>query len=124
MRVDPRDEQPRELVGDRPRHVDALRGEAHLPRPPVRREHDPVDGLGEVGILENHGRVVAAEFEVDRKERLGGLPHDVARRRAAAGEGNLAHAAIVEQRAHDVGISVHDVEHARRKLGGGEAGEQ
>ena len=110
-----------ELVVDRFLHQRAARAGADLAL--IEREHrEAFERLVEELIVRIHdvgeedvGRL-AAEFQRDRDDVLGGVLHDQAARRRLAGEGDLCDAlALSERLARFEAEAIDDVDHARRQ---------
>ncbi len=84
-----------------------------------RGEHTADDPIGrgvEVGVVENDLRRFAAQLERDAGEVLGGGVRDQLADRGRAGEGDLVHAGMTDQRGSDLRSPAgEDVEHARRE---------
>ena len=99
-----------EVVVDRLDHVGALDRDAGL----AAVLHRPVDGgVGgalDVGVGEHDHRVLAAELERDRGQRLGGARHDLLAGRGGAGEHH--HVDGVDQRGAGVAVAGRDLEDA------------
>ena len=97
-----------ELVVDGLLDVDPLDRDADL-----AGVHHPAPGRGvggavEVGVGEDDHRVLAAELEADRGQRLGGARHHLAA--GAVGAGELDEVDVVDQRAAGLADAVHAVE--------------
>ncbi len=85
------DERIEEFVLDGFRHIDALHRHAHLTGHTKYRVGHALHGLlAQIRIVEHDRRIVAAELQSDAFDALGGIRHDVARRRDRAGEADLA----------------------------------
>ncbi len=77
-----------------------------------------VDGVVEVGILENDQRAFAAHFEDDALAALGAFGGDDAADLGGAGEGDQLHARVViHHLGHAGAVTGHDVEDAGRRAG-------
>src|SRR4051794_7589123 len=95
----------RELVVDAALDVHAVRADAGLARVAELRGDQAVDGLVQVGVVEDHVRRVAAELERQLLDAVGGEPDQLLADLRRAGERDLADARVAEQLARD---------HARR----------
>ena len=117
--VDRLDQGRREAVVDAGLHQDAVGADAGLAGVAVFRGHCAGDSLSEIGVVENDKRRVAAELERKLLHRVGALPIEHLADCSRAGEGQLAHPAIVaDHLAYGRRIlGGHDVEHARRNAG-------
>ncbi len=89
-------------------------------------------GLGHIDVRHHHHRALAAQFEGDVLERVGGVAVDQLADLGRAGEGHLVDIGVLDQPVTaGVAIAGDDVDHARRDAGfvnqvgqaqGGEAG--
>ena len=103
------DQQPHELVVDRPLDVDPRVGRALLAAEPERGAHDPLGRLVEVGRARHDGRVLAAHLDDARPrprlaERVEQLHPDLVR----AGEDDAVDAGVVLERLADRLARAHD----------------
>ena len=113
------DESRGEAVVDAGLHQDAIGADASLAGIAVFGGHGAGDRLVEIGVVEHDERRVAAELERELLHRVGALPVERLADRGRAGEGELAHPAVVAEDLAD-GRRIrggHDVEHARRHAG-------
>ena len=86
-------------------------GSAPLTRVRECGEHRSIGGLGEIRVVADDERVLAAELEADLREPLTCDPRDQAADRGRAGERHDRHAVILDERlSRLVAEAVHDVE--------------
>ena len=103
------DEQPDELVVDRPLDVDPRVRRALLAAEPEGAAHDPLGRLVEVGVARHDGRVLAAHLDDARsrprlRERVEQAHPDLVR----AGEHDAVDAGVVLERLADRVARAHD----------------
>src|SRR3954447_11519761 len=109
------DERFREAVVDRLMHEDAAARAAILARVAEGRGDRGGDGAIEIAIVEDHVRRFPAELQRDALDVVGGGAHHVHADFGRAGERDLAHQRMTDQRfADDGALSRHDGEHAFR----------
>ena len=98
QRSHPLGESPRELLGQRLVHVEAVGGRAGLADVAHLRGERALDGGVEIGVLEHQEGGVAAELHRDAQDLLGGLLDQRAPDLGGAGERQLAGARVAQQR--------------------------
>ena len=75
----------------------------------------------EIGVVQDHGRRLAAKLQGHPLQSVGPGPHDSLSNRGRAGERDLGDVRVGAQlRAHHVAAAVDDVEHAGRRAGLGQ----
>ena len=75
----------------------ARRGRAALARGAERRPEDPLDRELEIGVVEDDGRVLATELEVDVLEVVGCVAHHLHPGLARAGQRDHAHVRVADE---------------------------
>ena len=108
QRLHPLGDGVHEPVVDRRLHVDALDRHAGLAAVLHRVVGRGVGGALEVGVGEHDHRVLAAELEPDRRQRLGRPRHHLLAGRGRAGEHHEVD--LVDQRLRGVGAADHDLD--------------
>ena len=106
-----------ELVGARCVDEEARVGDADLAGVEERALQDAADGGVEVGVVEDHGRRLAAELQAHPLQVAGGRADDRAPDLGRAGEGDLVDAAVLGHRLADGRAAGDDVEDAVRDAG-------
>ena len=99
--LDRLDEGGGEAVVDAGLHQDAVGADAGLAGIAIFRGHGAGDRLAEIGVVEHEQRRVAAELERQLLHRVGALPVEDLADLGRAGEGELAHPAIVAEHLAD-----------------------
>ena len=103
-------------------HIEARRRNADLAGVAILEGGDDVGGLLRIEIVEHDDRRVAAQFHGGALHALGGQAGEMLADRNRAGEGNLAHDVGGDEVLRDLRRHAeHEVEHARRQAGIGEA---
>ena len=93
-------------------------GRAALAVEAVDHEHHGIECLVEIGVVEDHHRVFAAQLEVHALEGVGPLPHDVAAGGSLAHEGHRLDQRVLGQRlARALAEAVYEVVHPSRQPG-------
>ncbi len=99
-------------------HVHPVRAHAGLPAVAELRGHEAVHRRVHVGILEHDEGRIAAQLQRELLERVRAAPRQVLAHGGGAGEGDLAHARVIEPGIDHLGRvrtrGGDDVEHARR----------
>ena len=78
-------------------HIDAVGADAGLAGIAVLGDQRTIDGLVEIGIVENQERRIAAKLKRQLLDVVGALLHQDAAYLGGAGEGQLAHFRIGAQ---------------------------
>ena len=118
QRLGGRDETLHERVVEGGVHEQPRPGQADLAGVAEDRLDRPVDGVVDVGVLEDDVRALAAELERDRREVRRRRRHDVLAGGRAPGEGHPVDPVVTgERRARRCPVAVDDVEHAGREAG-------
>ena len=106
------------LIEPAPLHVETRAGHADLSGVEEDRVRRSADGGFDIGVVENDGRRLAAEFQSDSLDRLGGCPVDEFAGDGGSGERNLVHVGVLHQgRSRGFSVSGDNVDDARRKPG-------
>ena len=87
-------------------------GRAVLAGVEVARDGDVLDGLGDVGVLEDDDRRLAAQLQVDALDVLGRGLGDLHAGPYGAGDGGHRRGRVLDHRAAGVAVAADDVEDA------------
>ena len=102
-------------------HKDAIGADAGLAAVAELGGHEAVHGRSHIGVLENDEGRIAAQFERELFEGVGAAARQVLAHGRGAGEGDLAHAAVIQPLIDHLGRALargrDDVEHPGRHPG-------
>ncbi len=116
------DEAAHEVVGDGIDHYEALGRDAGLPGIVEARLHRRRHGDVQIGVVQHHEGVAAAEFHHALLQLFAGVGGDGAAGTLAAGQRHRGDARVAQHRGGLVVVDVQHVEHAVRHPGGGQRG--
>src|SRR5690606_23005247 len=112
-----------EVVVDRLVDQHAGGGGAVLAGVEVAGDRDVLDGLGDVDVLEDHDRRLAAQLEVDSLEILRGGLGDLHAGPYRAGDGGHGRDGVLDHHAAGVAVAADDVEDALGQDGAEDLGQ-